>query len=248
MIVAALISLGLAAAGSGLRHKRRAVEATPVLNRAQIAEELDRADRVACRVLGTAEPGSGGELTSPFAAVPCVWYEATLTHSWTTTMLVPVTVSDGKNTSTQMQTQTITHTETLFHETSGSTFAVRDATGAVAVSPDGAKVDGADTSYDGWEAPATPEAAAISIPSSAANLHYTEKVLRPGAQLYVLGEAAYTGDGPLLRGPSSGDYLISTRSADSHLNRLRNGEVALYSLAVLVLLIGLWITVQPALN
>jgi hypothetical protein len=143
--------------------------------------------RRVCEVAGTAAPGAAGPLTAELSGTPCVWHRHTVQRRYRHVS------HDGKGHRRVSQ-----RTETVADLASAQPFAVVDGTGAVPVRPEGAAVDAPGPS--GFDRDDT------------VGYEYTEWVLRPGARLFVHGEAADR-TGTLAFGrPDTGPYLISTRT------------------------------------
>jgi E3 ubiquitin ligase len=166
-------------------------------------------------VSGAARPGDGGPLTSPLGAQECVWFRARVTRRYRTEQRDESGRIDERETS-----------EVVSDERSETPMAIDDGTGTVLVDPRGAQVDQPEVSLDRYE-PHSGDGDETTV--SAFGLSYTsrrgeatvgfqrhEEIIRPGRQLYVLGEAREVAGRVQLGKPGSGDrFVISTRSEEA---------------------------------
>ena len=132
--------------------------------------------------------------------------------------------------------------------TSSTPFAVRDATGPVAVNPDGANVDRPSACSTastpmwrtrrrrcraGWRASSSSFLRSGSQ-SGTLGFEYEEWVIRPGARLYVHGEVSDASGRVAFAKPSEGRYVISTRSEEEIVGAAeRNAKIARFVTGVL---------------
>jgi hypothetical protein len=146
----------------------------------------------------------------------------------------------------QRQRNRVERDETVSDITSAAPFLVSDGTGAVAVSPDGARVDKPERVVDRFEPQVTQE----QLPSGLAGVlssflragsqsgtlgfRYQEWINRPGARLYVHGEVSDGSGRVAFAKPSEGRYIISTRSEQEIVGAAeRNATIATIAAVVL---------------
>ena len=165
-----------------------------------------------CEVVGQAERGDGAPLTAPHSGIEVVWHHSTITHRyWENEERRD---SEGRTTRRRADRD-----ETVSDVTSTAPFVISDATGRVAISPEGAQVDSPERIVDRFD-PQT-EAPRESFlggllrgddDSGTIGFHHQEWIIRPGARLHVHGAVSdATGR---LAFAKDGRYLISTRSEE----------------------------------
>jgi hypothetical protein len=166
-------------------------------------------------VSGAARPGEGGPLMSPLGEQECVWYRARVTRRYRTEQPADSGRTGERETS-----------EVVSDERSETPLTIDDGTGTVLVDPRGAQVDQPEVSFDRYE-PHSGDGDETTV--SAFGLSYTsrrgeatvgferhEEIIRPGRQLYVLGEAREVAGRVQLGKPASGGrFVISTRTEDA---------------------------------
>jgi hypothetical protein len=171
-----------------------------------------------CEVVGQAAPGEGGAIKAPHSGVDAVWHRSTVTHRY---WEIQERVVNNERTRNRVESQ-----ELVSDITSSSPFLVRDASGTVAVNPDGADVDRPERVLDRFD----PHVENAPLPSGLMGLvgsvlrsgaqsgtlgfEYEEWVIRPGARLYVHGEVSDATGRVAFARPASGRYIISTRSEE----------------------------------
>ena len=186
-----------------------------------------------CEVVGQAAPGEGGAIKAPHSGVEVVWHRSTVTHRY---WEMEEKVVDGDRTRNRVERE-----EVVSNITSSSPFAVRDATGVVAVNPDGADVDRPERVLDRFDPHV--ENSSAPVPSGLAGVlssflrsgsqsgtlgfEYEEWVIRPGARLYVHGEVSDASGRVAFAKPAEGRYMISTRSEEQIVGAAeRNAKIA----------------------
>jgi hypothetical protein len=172
--------------------------------------------RQTCEIGGRARPGPSGELKAPLSGQASVWYRATITHkSWQT-----VTTGTGQDRRTERREDS----NVVSDETSQAPLIVDDGTGQVLVDPRGADVDHPEVSLDRFEPHAGGpqqggteiEAFGVTVrtgsDSGSLGFHRREQIIRPGRELYVLGEARDASGTLEVGKPGTGRFVISSRS------------------------------------
>ena len=175
--------------------------------------------RQTCEVGGRAQPGPSGPLTAPMSGQQCVWYRAITTHrSWKM-----VETGTGQNRRRERRE----NSQVVSDEQSEAPLIVDDGTGQVLVDPRGADIDHPEESFDRFE-PDTGdehgggtkfEAFGISITSGpdggSLGFQRQETIIRPGRELYVLGEARdSSGTLELGKPQEGGRFVISGRTEE----------------------------------
>jgi hypothetical protein len=168
--------------------------------------------RQQCEVVGTAEPGPQGALRAPESGGDVVWHRTKVTHRY---WAMETRTVDGKTTRERVE-----RSETVSDDTSSAPFAVRDASGTIAVDPRGAEVDAPERVVDRFEqgGQAAERGGFLAgllrsgADSGTIGFRREEWVLRPGARLWIHGEVADALGTPTFGKPAKGDYIISTRS------------------------------------
>lgn len=261
-IVFLLLAAGAAFFASRQRAKAHAVTATETLTTKELGELAGGvADEVGggsfrqrCEVVGAAAAGPSGLTQAPHSGTDVVWYRATVTHRYWRNERRE---RDGKT-----YRERVEHEETVSDITSENPFAVDDRTGApVLVAPGGADIDAPEQTVDRFEqgkgrtggSTGTGIADAVldafisaGNDSGTIGFTYREWVIRPGARLYVHGEAA--DDTGVLRfaKPGKGRYVISTRSeeqivgeATKHARWAKIGAAVLAVVGVVLVVAGI---------
>jgi hypothetical protein len=184
-----------------------------------------------CEVVGQAEPGDAGLIKAPHSGVEVVWHRSTVTHRY---WEIDEQVVNNERTRNRVERE-----EQVSDITSAQPFLVRDATGAVAVSPDGADVDRPERVLDRFE----PYVRDSPVPSGLMGVlagvlrsgaqsgtlgfEYEEWIIRPGARLYVHGEVSDATGRVAFAKPGDGRYIISTRSEEQIVGAAeRNAKIA----------------------
>jgi hypothetical protein len=201
-----------------------------------VADEVGGgAFRQRCEVVGTAQPGPAGLLKGPESGVDAVWTRTRVTHKY---WVMEETKVDGRVTRNRRERQ-----ETVSSHESASPFAVADASGAVAVAPEGARIDAPEQVLDRFDATGAGAALTDGLlgsflrsgsDSGTLGFGYEEWVIRPGARLYVQGEVAdRTGELAFGKPEDDGPFLVSTRSEEEIVSgALGNAKVATVVAAV----------------
>jgi hypothetical protein len=185
--------------------------------------------RQRCEVVGKAQPGPAGLLEGPESGVGAVWTRTQVTHKY---WVMEETKVDGRITRNRSERE-----ETVSAHESASPFAVADASGAVAIAPEGAEIDAPEQVLDRFDAAGAGAALADDLISSflrsgndsgTLGFAYEEWVIRPGARLYVQGEVAdRTGELAFGKPEDGGPFLVSTRSEEEIVSHaLRNAKIA----------------------
>ncbi|NYH89556.1 GIDE domain-containing protein [Actinopolymorpha rutila] len=189
--------------------------------------------RYRVEVTGRLCAGGAGPLKSELAKVDCVWHRHVVTRKYSETR------RDSKG-----GTRRVSRTEVMSEHASDQPFLVQDVTGVVTVYPGSVDVDGAQKVLDRFErdpgeGPTTIQLGKfrMSIPSDDSGTEgyqYEEWVLRPGRQVYVLGEASDgSGELALIR-PS----IVSTRTEAELLTRSRSRQRTFTIAAVVAAAVG----------
>ena len=224
LLVAAVVGLGLlGVAGifalAGLRDWRlwrvsgRIVPVTP--DQLVASTWARRPGRELVALTGTAHPGRDGPLTSAVNAVPCVWHRHTVHHRAT----------DGRSRPSLRR-------RLVADETSRDTLLLSGPTARIPLQPHGFQVDrpapaGA-RRLPGLVSRPFPEAAALMSPD---RYDHREWVIPSGTRLYVLAEAVTLPGGIVLRRPSRGPHLVSTRSLGGVRRRALTAAVIAFAIA-----------------
>lgn len=183
--------------------------------------------RKVCEVIGTVEPAPDGPLTSELTSTQCVWHSHRIQRRYRHVSHD----SHGRRRTTQ-------RTETVAEHTSIKGFGLRDSSGTVGVDPNGIRPDGVEQVTDRFE-PVERSGSSGFLGTigrlsgwnsdDTIGYQYTEWVLRPGTQLYVLGEV-HDKIGPLViaKPEQPGDpFIISTRSEDQLRKSSQTQQLAL---------------------
>jgi hypothetical protein len=165
--------------------------------------------RRVCEVVGVAQPGPHGLLEAELSGTKCIWHRHTVQRRYD-----HVSVDSRGNRRIRRQHETIAALA------SEQPFTVTDATGAVLVRPDGTHPDGAEKVVSRFERNTNRSSRrkilALLVPlldrDDTIGFVYTEWVLRPGARLYVHGEASDRYGELEFGKPEHGLFLISTRT------------------------------------
>jgi hypothetical protein len=231
MLIAGLILLVIAVGAflfaRSQRAKARAATATETLGCGDI-EQLSQgvgaevgagSFRQRCEVVGAAAPGESGVTQAPHSGTDAVWHRSTVTHRYWE--------MERRETDGRTHWDRVEREETVSDITSAAPFVVSDATGQVAVSPEGADVDAPERVVDRFEQQTGGGAVAEGFLSgvlSAAlrsgertgslGFRYEEWIIRPGARLYVHGEVADASGRLAFAKPTKGRFVISTRSEE----------------------------------
>lgn len=199
--------------------------------------------RKVCEVVGSAHPGPGGPLVAEVSKTECVWYRYRVDRQYE-----HVTYRDGKR-------HTSKRTEKVTDFTSAGGYALIDQQGrTIGLDPSGKAPEGPEQTVDRFEpyrgGDQGMELFGLRLPvgnrDSTLGYHYKEWLIRPGAQMFVLGEV-HDRNGPLVIGKPSGagHFIVSTHTEEelraSRVNRhkfLAIGVIATFVLGIVVLVAG----------
>ncbi|WP_199434351.1 E3 ubiquitin ligase family protein [Qaidamihabitans albus] len=200
--------------------------------------------RKTAEIVGAAHPRPEGLLTAELSKTESVWYRYRVDRQYET-----VEYRDGKRYRNK-------RTENVADHTSGHGYALIDEQRrTIGVDPNGTKPDGAEQTIKRFEphhgGGGSTELFGFRLPaflgsngSSTIGYDYQEWVIRPGRQLYILGEV-HDKIGPLVIGKpeNGGHFLISTRTEEE----LRQDRVTRHKLlavgVIAATLIGLGLVV-----
>lgn len=223
MLIAGAVLVVLGAVGIVLAHRSRsrlhamiAADTLPVReleeHRRTLADLGSAGSfRKVCEVVGQAAPHPDGPLRSDLTGTECVW------HRHTTTRRYRVTERDSDG-----DWRTTERTQTVVDQTSAQGYAIVDGTGIIGVDPNGTTPDAPERVAQRFEPVGAQHTGLLAAVAGGFGGHqeetigftHEEWVIRPGQQLYVLGEV-HDRIGPLVIGrpdASSDPFIISTRS------------------------------------
>ena len=207
------------------------------LHRAAVEAGGPGSFRYTCEVVGMVRPGPDGPSKSELAGVRSVWHKHRVTRKYTQS------VRSGNRRRQQTRNEVVTEA------TTASPFRVKDATGAVLVDPGNQDPDGVEKVRDRFErdrqgggGKLTIGSFSLRLPSRSRTIgyRYEEWALRPGRQVYVLGEASDQSGRLTLGAPAEGGvFLISTRSEAELRSRERTKVLGFSAGGAAALLAGL---------
>jgi len=227
MLIAGCVCLVLAAIAAYIFfNERKTLQAAVGTETLQCGEvnELSKAAAAAvgagsfshaCEVLGPAKPPETGVLKASESGQECVWYRSKLTeHYWDWER-----DSDGDMDRTRK-------TREIHSSESETPFFVDDGTGRIEIVPVGADVDGPDKVVDRMEKDAGPSgwsglASSVFGGDRTIGIEHEEWIIRPGARLYVLGEASDSSGQVRIGTAKDGPFVISTRSEEEFTSSTR---------------------------
>jgi hypothetical protein len=196
--------------------------------------------RQRCEVVGKAEPGEPGVLKSPESGADAVWHRSVVTHKYWE--------MEDRRENDRTRRVRVEKEETVSDIRSDTPFLVRDDSGTVIVSPAGADVDEPERVVDRFERREGDVAESVTDAVLGAFLRvgnetgtigfkHEEWIIRPGARLYVHGEATdATGQISFAKPGDDGDFIISSRTeADIVGDAERNAKIAAIGAAVAAL-------------
>jgi hypothetical protein len=225
MIGAGVLAVaGVAGLVVGLLAKRRldAMRSTATVDCMDIADAAGDGEAKPCEVVGTA--GIEERLVAPLSGLPCVWYRSSVSRRYYDRRGDRGASGGTGGTGNRTRTQVVSRQE------SSAPFTIRDSSGVALILPEGAKVIGETKSVDQFEPNSSGRLAAGegSLASRAISIglnlltqtdrdtigyEYREWIIREGANLYVRAGAMRDHSGRAwLQKPTSGPYLISTKS------------------------------------
>lgn len=223
MVVVGIVLL--AAAGAGFYFMRRmrnelhammGMETSAVSDleeKRRTADELGGQGgfRQQCELVGESYPRPEGVLVSELTKTECVWYRYRVEREFREQRY------DSRGNLRRERKK-----EKIADFTSHDGYALRDGNGElIGIDPNGVAPDHPEQTVDRFEPHERqgPQLFGVQLPSffdasDTIGYHYKEWVIRPGRQLYVLGEA-HDKIGPLVVAkPSNGSFIISTRSEE----------------------------------
>jgi hypothetical protein len=243
---AALVGLAVAGYTAYLRHQAKSSERALVSVETSTTEQLRQVHAAAAEaagagafseaveLVGTAQPGPAGVLTAPLSEAPCVFFRSRVTRRYRDV----TRDSEGRR-------KVTTREEEMSDERSSEAFALRDASGEVAVLPRGAsfkaltkKVSRFEEARDGDDRTRLQIGSfSLDLPSGSRDgdtlgYEYEEWVISPGTRLFVHGEASDADGGLVVRAPAGdGDLVVSQRSEEEllakHASTIRTTTILL---------------------
>lgn len=216
----------------------------------KISDELGATGgfRKITEVVGAAHPGPAGPLISEVSRTPCVWYRCRIDREYE----YIEHKDDGKR-------EVHKRREKVRDYTSSNGYSIIDPQGrTIGVAPAGKRPEGAEKTVDTFQPAiggATPlmefvgsELDALRTESRDTTLgyHYQEWLVRPGTQLYVLGEVTDATGALVIGKPKGrGHFIVATKTeeelrADRVLRHrfLAVGVIATFVLGIALLVIG----------
>lgn len=172
-----------------------------------------------CEVVGAAQPANGEPDKAPLSGQPAVWHRSKVTHKYWETRRERDPDGSG------YRTRRVERSRVMSDEKSTQPFAIDDGTGRVLVDPNDAELDRVEQTVNQFEQDTSGQSGGsvsafgftVQLGSGSGSLGFQreEWVIRPGARLYVLGEASDR-SGQLRMGKPTGGgrFLISTRSEE----------------------------------
>lgn len=254
-LVLLVVAIGAAWFARSARAHARTATATETLACADLtalaegvgAEVGGGSFRQRCEVVGRAAHADDQVTEAPESKQAAVWHRTQVTRRYWT---MERREREGKT-----EWDRVEHSETVTDLSSELAFAVEDGTGRVLVAPLGADIDHAEKVVDrfdrGDERVAAGVAGAVEGVLTAALLggsggersgtigfQTEEWVIRPGAQLYVLGEVSDQSGRLCFAKPDKGRFLVSTRSEEQLVAEHRRRAVLGTSLAAVSAVAG----------
>lgn len=188
--------------------------------------------RQAVEVVGTAEPGPDGPLTSELSHTECVWHR----HQITRRYRHHETDSQGKRT-------TRTREEVVAQNTSERPFLLRDPAGTISVLPS-RPIDGATKTLSEFREPTTHDTATtvrmgpleidLGGGDNTLGFEYEEWVLTPGTKVFVHGEATDAGGELAIVEPAGKAKLVISTKSETQLLETAEKEAAGLRMATFV--------------
>ena len=192
--------------------------------------------RQRCEVVGKAEAGEAGVLKAPESGADAIWHRSVVTHKYWE--------MEERREENRTRHVRVEKEETVSDIRSDTPFQVRDDSGAVLVSPAGADVDEPERVVDRFERhegerESVGEAVLdaflrVGNETGTIGFKHEEWVIRPGARVYVHGEATdATGQVSFAKPSDDGDFIVSLRSeAEIVGDAERNAKIAAIAAAV----------------
>lgn len=172
--------------------------------------------RQRCELVGRAR-AEQAELQAPFSEQPCVWHRSQIIHHYWEYR----THTDSRGNRTRRREE---HRKVISDQTSQAPFLVDDGTGTLPVDAREADMDQPEQVHDRFESDTSPQAGSsfsafgvslnLGADSGSLGYQHTEWILRPGAQLYLLGDVTDASGRLMLAKPQDGDLVVSTRSEE----------------------------------
>lgn len=225
LLIAAVVGFFLMRNARGELHAMIGAETLPVHELETLRTASDEVAgrgrfRKQCEVVGQAHPRPEGPLVSELSKTECVWFRYEVHRRYER-----VHYRDGRRNVRK-------GSEKVAGNTSWEGYALRDSHGAlIGVDPTGAEPDQPEQVVSRFEPYRRqgPTVFGFTLPdmfdsSGTVGFEYKEWVIRPGRQLYVLGEV-HDRIGPLVIGKpeQGGHFIISTRTEEqlrAHRTRL----------------------------
>ncbi len=216
-VVGALLMLGARSAEKRLLALRTASKQTAAGLRealAQMSKDIGAGSFAeTCEISGTAECAQ--PLRAEVSGTPCIYYSMRVERQY------EETVKDNGQERTQRGSETVASNQ------QHAEFALRDASGAVAVAAEGAEFDGAKT-LERFEPVSGGGGSGLSLSVGSFSItlpavqvgrrtighKIVEHHVPVGARLYVMAEAADREGEVVLRRPKDGPFIVSMRSKD----------------------------------
>ncbi|MBB1253007.1 GIDE domain-containing protein [Streptomyces alkaliterrae] len=174
--------------------------------------------RYSCEVVGVALPHRDGLLKSQLQDIECVWHRHKITRKY----------EEIRRDSNGNRRRTTRH-ETVSALTSGTAFFVEDDSGKIVIRPEGAEAIGADKTLDDFVQHQGRGEGGLRIGpvtlttrqgDGTLGFKHEEWVLRPGARLFVHGEATDArGHLEIAKPTEGGPYIVSAKSEEELLRR-----------------------------
>lgn len=236
MWIAGLIALGVAGCCGFLFLKARSRQREMITTETFTAQELRTLQAAAveaagpgvfrqrAEVVGTAQPSPSGALKSEISATECVWHKHVVTRRFWET-------ERERGSNGNYRNRRVEKEEKVANRESEQPFLVTDETGSVLVHP-GRAIEGIDKVVDRFEPHAEEEertelsigSFSLSLPKTqregTIGYQYEEWVLKPGQQLYVLGEVGDASGELAIDGPT----LITTKNEETLMRQSRSKQ------------------------
>lgn len=251
MWIVGLVALAVAAFCGYLFYKARNQRHEMITTETMTAQELTSLQAAAaeaagpgafqqkCEVVGVAEPGPSGTVKSEISATECVWHRHVVTRKYWTT-------ERRRESNGTYRTRRVEKEETVAERESQDPFYVRDSTGTVAVRPVTGALAHMRQVVDRFE-PHTEAKEGTTLSIGGLNLSlpatqregtvgykYTEWVLTPGTNVYVLGVAGDASGELTIDNPT----LVSTKNEETLLADAKRKALLMAGIAVVAAVAG----------